>query len=117
MGQIYNSFTNVIEVGEEGISKGDVLLCRCLQNTWVQQENRIKDVVGTDRLCTAFDEKRLHGSVEDVKGESVCEEDHGGVEHFEDGGGVMIGEGLGAWKEIAKAMAEERKIEAAGVII
>jgi hypothetical protein len=113
LGQIYNSFTNIIEVGHEGISKGDVLMCRCTQNSWVQRTNKIVGIVGTDKLCTAFFEKDLHGHDEAVKGESVCEGVHGGVEHFEDGGGVLIGNGLSAWEDIARAMVQEREMEEA----
>lgn len=103
---IFNSFTNIIEVDHEGISRGDVLMCRCTQNAWVQQANKIVGIVGTDELCAAIDEKAVFGRGEEVKGEAVCEGEHGGLEHFEEGGGVLIGDGLSIWENIAKVCAE-----------
>lgn len=79
-------------------------MCRCTQNTWVQHANQLVGIVGTDKICTAFDEKDVVGRsgpgrrVDAKSEETVCEGECGGVEHFEDGGGVLIGEGLGGWK-------------------
>jgi hypothetical protein len=118
--QIFNPFANVIEVGHEGIKEGDVLMCRCTQNTWVQHENHIVGMVGTDRICTAFDQKDIvsqGGYDRELEGEGVSEGEKGGVEHVEEGGGVLIGEGLGVWKELSEFMTmdmEDGKIEVEG---
>jgi hypothetical protein len=98
--QIYNSFTNTLSVGHEGINKGDVLMCRCTQNAVVQTENHLLGIVGTD-ICTAFDERDVI-----PRSDWVGYQNKGldGREHSEDGGGVLIGEDEAVWKHIRAGM-------------
>lgn len=89
-------------------------MCRCSQNSWVQHENHLVGLVGTDKICAALDQKDV---LEKGENGQSCENPGTevntwkGIEHIEEGGGVLIGIGLGKWKEIAESMRKDTGME------
>jgi hypothetical protein len=74
-----------------------------MANAWVRQENRLIGSVGHGRICGAFDREALRFTSSNDGYDGKDE----GVEHSEDGGGVLVGLCIASWEELA--MLHERR--------